>query len=108
MLKLAPGKLDLGLEGSQLGDLGPHQLLPRVESVAVVEKLAYLGKAEPGALPHADHANPVGGFGRVAALPLDPRRRRQKSLALVETQRRHRCGRLRLEFSDAQAGHHLT
>ncbi len=108
MLELALGTLGLSLEGGQLGDLGPHQLLPGVEPSPVVEELTYLAEAESGVLPHPDHAHPVDGFGRVATLVRQPRRRRQEALALVEAQRGGRGVSRSFKFSDAQANNHLT
>lgn len=108
MFELLTATLSFGLQDGQLRDLGSDQLLPGPEAFPVVQKLTNLTKAEPGVLPHANHADTVNGLGRVTTLTRNARRRRQEALSLVEAQRGNRDVRRGPEFSDAQSNNHLT
>ncbi len=108
MFKLLAGMLDLTLEDGELRNLRSDQLLPRVKSLPVIDKLDDFPEAEACFLPHADHLYPVDGVRRVATLPRHSRRWREEAFALVKTEGRHRRMGLRLELSDAQTNCHLT
>lgn len=108
VFELLTATLSFGLQDGQLRDLGPNQLLPGPEAFPVVEKLTDLTKAEPGVLPHANHADTVNGFGRITTLTRNARRRRQEALSLIKAQRGNRDVGRPSQFSDAQSNNHLT